>query len=295
MHPVTLGDSAERTSQRPRVVAIIPARYQSTRFPGKPLAEIAGRPMIEHVWRRVIAVPQIDIVIVATDDARIASTVERFGGVARMTRSTHRTGTDRVAEVAADLECDIILNVQGDLPAIEPDMIGQVVVPFENDAVVQMTTVRQPITDGADYVNPNVVKVVVDRHGDALYFSRSPVPFVRDGGTMPVVAGAVGHASNDLPYIGAAVSPPFYRHIGLYAYRRASLLLLAALSQSPLEIAESLEQLRALEYGLRIRTVETQHNSIEVDTLQDMERVQRHLNAAAPVGAEVRFDASRRA
>jgi 3-deoxy-manno-octulosonate cytidylyltransferase (CMP-KDO synthetase) len=237
-------------------VAVIPARYESTRFPGKPLADIAGKPMIEHVYRRTASAPGIDAVVVATDDGRIAAAVESFGGAVRMTRSVHRTGTDRVAEVAADLNCEIIVNVQGDLPMIEPGMISQVVQPF-SDAGVQMSTLRQRITDPSDYSNPNVVKVVVDRAGNALYFSRSPVPFLRS-------REAVG-------------AQPVYKHLGLYAYRRAFLLTLAALPQTALEVAESLEQLRVLEHDFRIRTVETQYESIEVDIPEDAERVRRQL------------------
>lgn len=219
--------------------------------------------MIEHVYRRAASAPGADAVVVATDDARIALTVERFDGIVRMTRSIHRTGTDRVAEVAAALECDIVVNVQGDLPLLEPEMVTQVLQPFDSDTSVQMSTLRRQITDQADYTNPNVVKVVVDRNGDALYFSRSPVPHVRD----------------DPPYVGAGVSRPFYKHIGLYAYRRPFLLTLTDLPQTPLEVAESLEQLRVLEHGYRIRTVETQHESIEVDTPDDAERVRHQLTA----------------
>jgi 3-deoxy-manno-octulosonate cytidylyltransferase (CMP-KDO synthetase) len=242
-----------------RHVAVIPARFQSSRFPGKPLADIAGKPMIEHVYRRAAATPGIDAVVVATDDERIASAVESFGGVVRMTRATHRTGTDRVAEVARDLDCEIVVNVQGDLPMIEPDMIAQVIRPFRDDGV-QMSTLRQRITDPSDYSNPNVVKVVADRAGDALYFSRSPVPFLRT--REP-----------------AGLTQPVYKHIGLYAYRRAFLFTLAGLAQTALEVQESLEQLRVLEHGFRIRTVETQYESIEVDTPEDVERVRRLVTA----------------
>ncbi|MBI3048694.1 MAG: 3-deoxy-manno-octulosonate cytidylyltransferase [Acidobacteria bacterium] len=240
-------------------VVVIPARYHSTRCPEKILADIGGRPMIEHVYRRAAAAPGMDAVIVATDDERIASAVETFGGVVRMTRPTHRTGTDRIAEVAADLACDIVVNVQGDLPLIEPDVIAQAVAPLDRDPDLQMSTVRRRIGDQADLNNPNVVKVVVDRHGNALYFSRSPIPFFRG----PAEAGHYVHG--------------MYKHLGLYAYRRPFLLTLTSLPRTPLEIAESLEQLRALEHGFRIATVETQYDSIEVDTPDDLERVRRHL------------------
>ena len=232
--------------------------------------------MVEHVYRRTASASGVDAVVVATDDARIAAAVERFGGIARMTRSGHRTGTDRIAEVVSDLECDIVVNVQGDLPMIEPSMIALVLQPFASDPDVHMSTLRQPITDPADCTNPNVVKVVVNRQGDALYFSRAPIPFVRRIGPRedgpPTGAGAPEKSP-----AGRGVGLPFYKHIGLYAYRRAFLLSLTALPQTPLEVAESLEQLRAIEHGFRIATVETQYESIEVDTPEDIERVRRQL------------------
>jgi 3-deoxy-manno-octulosonate cytidylyltransferase (CMP-KDO synthetase) len=216
--------------------------------------------MIEHVYRRAASAPSVNAVVVATDDVRIASAVERFGGIARLTRSSHRTGTDRLAEVAEDLPCDIVVNVQGDEPLIEPQVIEDVIAPLEADPTLQMSTVRRRITDEAEYTNPHVVKVVVDADGTALYFSRSPIPFARDGSR-----GAVGA----------------YKHVGLYAYRRSFLLAFARLQPTPLEMAESLEQLRALEHGFRIRTVEIQHDSIGVDTPEDLERARRLVAAEA--------------
>ena len=209
--------------------------------------------MIEHVYTRATAAPGVDAVVVATDDARIAEAVERFGGLVRMTRSTHRAGLDRIAEVAADLDCDIVVNVQGDLPLLEPQMITDVVEPLDSHDTVRMSTLRRQISDPADNSNPHVVKVVVDLEGNALYFSRSALPFVRD----------------------AAL--PSFKHIGLYGYRRAFMCELASLPQTPLEIAESLEQLRAIEHGFKIRVVETQYDSIEVDTPEDLERVRRQM------------------
>jgi 3-deoxy-manno-octulosonate cytidylyltransferase (CMP-KDO synthetase) len=216
--------------------------------------------MIEHVYRRAASAPSVNAVVVATDDVRIASAVERFGGIARLTRSSHRTGTDRLAEVAEDLPCDIVVNVQGDEPLIEPQVIEDVIAPLEADPTLQMSTVRRRITDEAEYTNPHVVKVVVDADGTALYFSRSPIPFARDGSR-----GAVGA----------------YKHVGLYAYRRSFLLAFARLQPTPLEMAESLEQLRALEHGFRIGTVEIQHDSIGVDTPEDLERARRLVAAEA--------------
>lgn len=256
MPPVTFRNPFERTSQTLGTVAVIPARYASTRLPGKPLADIDGRPMIEHVYRRAAQAKHVDAVVVATDDERIAEAVERFGGIVRMTDRSHRTGTDRIAELLPDLVCDVVVNVQGDLPLIEPGKIEEVLRPLANDPTLEMSTLRKAITDSSDYANPNVVKVVVNHAGDALYFSRSPIPFVRGSGTS-------------------------YKHIGLYAYRRAFLQMLAGLPQTPLEIAESLEQLRALEHGFRIHAVETYCESIEVDTPEDLERARRLMAVAA--------------
>ena len=219
--------------------------------------------MIEHVYRRAAAAPGVDAVVVATDDARIAMTVERFGGAVRMTRSIHRTGTDRIAEVAALLRCDIIVNVQGDEPLIDPQAIAEVIGPLEHDPSLQMSTLRRLITDPDDCSNPHVVKVVSDKDGNALYFSRSSIPSIR---------GSI--------YETTGVSRPAYKHVGLYAYRRDFVMTFAGLPQTELEIAESLEQLRALEHGFRIRTVETQHDSIGVDTPEDLERVRRQLAPA---------------
>jgi len=242
-----------------QVVAIIPARFTSTRFPGKPLADLDGRPMIEHVYRRVEACRDISRVIVATDDLRIATAVSDFGGHVRLTKATHRSGTERLAEVASSLDCDIVVNVQGDEPLIDPRAISEALIPFA-DSSVQITTLYRRISTPSELSNPNVVKVVLDRSGFALYFSRAPIPHSRDprGGW-----------------------PPLYKHIGLYGYRRSALLVLASLDQTPLEQAESLEQLRALEHGIRIRAVETSYESIGVDTPEDLDEVRRLLATPA--------------
>jgi 3-deoxy-manno-octulosonate cytidylyltransferase (CMP-KDO synthetase) len=255
--PVAFPNPFLRTSQQ-HAVAVIPARYDSSRLPGKILADIGGRPMVEHVYRRAAEARGVDAVVVATDDERIAAAVESFGGVVRLTHPGHRTGTDRVAETARDLRCEIVVNVQGDLPLIEPEMIAEVIAPLTADTDLQMSTLRQAISDPAEGGNPNVVKVVVDRCGNALYFSRSKIPYPRDEG-------------------------PCFKHIGLYGFRREFLISFAALPQTPLERTESLEQLRALEHGFRIRAVETRFESVEVDTPEDLERVRRRLSAAARV------------
>jgi len=243
-------------------VAIIPARYDSSRFPGKALADLCGKPMIVHVCERVRQARGLEAVIVATDDERIAAAVMRHGGSVRMTRADHRTGTDRIAEVASQLSCDIVVNVQGDEPLIDPVTIEDVVRPLVDDPALPMATVRRAIADPADYFNPNVVKVTVDARGDALYFSRAAIP------------GRPG------PQAGAA--PPCHAHIGLYAYRRDFLLTFAGLPQTPLERIESLEQLRALEHGFRIRTVSTLSHTVGVDTPEDLAHARERLMAASP-------------
>jgi 3-deoxy-manno-octulosonate cytidylyltransferase (CMP-KDO synthetase) len=214
--------------------------------------------MIEHVYRRAAASPAVSQVIVATDDARIANAVRQFGGEVRMTRADHHSATDRLAEVAVTLDCDIVVNVQGDEPLIDPDSITSAVAPFHHDASLQITTLYHRISTPTELANTNIVKVVVDRGGFALYFSRASIPYVRDprGGW-----------------------PPLYRHVGLYAYRRSALLVLAALEPTPLERAEALEQLRALEHGIRIKAVETKYDSIGVDTPEDLEQVRRLIAA----------------
>jgi len=256
------------------------------RLPGKPLADIAGRPMIEHVYRRAAAARGIDAVVVATDDERIASAVTGFGGIAAMTNGAHRTGTDRIAEVAAGLPCEIVVNVQGDEPLIEPETIEAVIAPLMSDPMLEMSTVCVAISDQSDYDNPNVVKVVKDRLGRALYFSRSAIPHFRvgppEGGphrrNSPDIGLFTGPASGGGESVGSGFSRT-YKHIGLYGYRRTFLLKFATLAQTPLERTESLEQLRALEHGYRIQTVETRYDSIGVDTPEDLERVRRQLIA----------------
>ena len=245
----------------PAATVVIPARYASTRLPGKPLADLAGRPMIEHVYRRAARAATVERVIVATDDARIAGVVTAFGGDARLTRRDHATGSDRLAEIARGLTCDVIVNVQGDEPLIAPALIDAVVARLAGDPTLGIATVRCPIRDPAELLDPHVVKVVVSSRGDALYFSRAPIPYRR--------GAAAGHA------------PLGDKHVGLYAYRRACLLDLAARAPTPLERLEQLEQLRALEAGVRIGTLSTDTDPIGVDTPDDLERVRRLLASGA--------------
>jgi 3-deoxy-manno-octulosonate cytidylyltransferase (CMP-KDO synthetase) len=246
--------------QRLTTTAIIPARYQSTRLPGKPLVDIVGLPMIVRVYDRVRATPGLDAVLVATDDERVCDAIVGHGGDCRMTSPDHRSGTDRLAEVAHTLDTDLIVNVQGDEPLIEPAMIAEAITPFFDEPALQMSTLVRRIDEEHEFKNPHVVKAVVGLDGFALYFSRASVPYHRATANQGIPARA-------------------FKHIGLYVYRRECLLRLAALPQSPLEVAESLEQLRALEHGIRIKAVETRHDSIGVDTPEDLERV-RGLCAA---------------
>jgi 3-deoxy-manno-octulosonate cytidylyltransferase (CMP-KDO synthetase) len=218
--------------------------------------------MIEHVYRRTRAARGITDVIVATDDRRIADAVAAFGGDARMTDAAHPSGTDRLAEVAAGLTCDIVVNVQGDEPLIDPRMIEHAVAPMIADRELAMATLRRRIEDPADLQNPNVTKVVVDQDGFAMYFSRAPIPFTRSG----------------------CEAAPAWRHVGLYVYRRECLLRLAALPATAMERAEALEQLRALEHGIRIKTIETTYDSIGVDTPDDLARVRQLMPAPLALG-----------
>ncbi len=235
-----------------RTLCVIPARYASTRLPGKPLADICGKPMICRVLERASRAQKPEKVIVATDDERIYDAVRAEGGEAILTRADHPTGTDRLAEVVeAYPEVDLIVNVQGDEPLIEPSVIDDLIAPFEMDENLPMATVMVRMEDAAEQLNPNNVKVIVDKLGYALYFSRSLVPYPR------------------------AVAGPVYKHIGIYAYRRDFLLRYARLEPTPLERAESLEQLRALENGYGIRVLETDCRFVGVDTPEDLALVNK--------------------
>ncbi len=250
---------------RDAIIAIIPARYGSTRFPGKALAAIRDKPMFQWVYERTKQSKLVNRVIVATDDERILRTVASFGGEATMTSSAHPTGTDRIAEVAAGLDCDIIVNVQGDEPLIRPEMIDEAVAPLVRDSSIPMGTLCRKIESAAEAFDPNVVKAVFDRSGFALYFSRAPIPWNRD-----LWAGKTIFA--DMTPGGA-----LHKHIGLYAYRREFLLRYAKLPQTALEDVEKLEQLRALEYGHRIKVTVTQHESFGVDIPADLSKILQQL------------------
>ena len=238
-----------------KVIGVIPARYASSRFEGKALALLGGRPMVQHVYERSSRAEKLDDLFVATDDIRIAEAVRGFGGKAVMTSAAHASGTDRIAEAVRALDVDVVVNIQGDEPFIFPRAIDQTVEPFERDANLEITTLMQPIAEASVLNDPNVVKVVVDRDGYALYFSRSLIPHPR---RQPSVRT--------------------YQHIGLYAYRRDFLALFATLPRGRLEQAEALEQLRALENGHRIRVVEAEdYCGVSVDTPADLETANRLL------------------
>lgn len=244
------------------VIAIIPARYQSTRFPAKLLAPLDGKPLVQHTYERTKMAKRVDDVCVATDDARIADALAPYGTRVVMTRSDHRSGTDRIAEVAATSPARIVVNVQGDEPLIDPHTIDEVVDALESDAEAAMATAARALVDPAAIKNPNVVKAVLDHAGRALYFSRAPIPYPRE---------SAGEPTRGVRY---------WHHVGLYAYRREFLLEFAQMPPSPLERIEMLEQLRALENGFSIRVVETQYQSIGVDTPEDLERVRSLLETA---------------
>lgn len=237
----------------PKILGVIPARYASSRFPGKALAIIGGRSMLAHVHERVAMSRYLTGVIIATDDDRIADEARRIGARVRMTRPDHPSGTDRVAEVASAERAELIVNIQGDEPLIDPVAIDTALLPMLDDPSLPMGTLKKRIEDPGEIENPNVVKVVVDRNDNAIYFSRSTIPYVRPDGDAPV----------------------HYKHIGLYVYRRDFLLGYSGLPIGPLERAERLEQLRALENGHTIRVVETEYDSLGVDTPEDLERVSK--------------------
>jgi 3-deoxy-manno-octulosonate cytidylyltransferase (CMP-KDO synthetase) len=237
-----------------KIAIIIPARYASARLPGKPLLRTTGKYLIQHVYERACQA-HADMVLVATDDPRIMAAVENFGGRSVMTRRDHPSGTDRVAEVARRLDADVIVNLQGDEPLVDPAALDLLPTLLGRDPDADMATLAVPITSQEEWHNPNCVKVVVDACGRALYFSRSPIPFVRDG-------------SPDF----AAEPPCFLQHLGLYAYRRRFLLSLASLPPEPLERLEKLEQLRVLALGRRIHVGIIRHAAIGVDTYEDYQR-----------------------
>jgi 3-deoxy-manno-octulosonate cytidylyltransferase (CMP-KDO synthetase) len=241
----------------PKVVVVIPARYGSTRLPGKPLVSLRGKPMIQRVYERAKLAQRVNRVIVATDDDRIVKAVQAFGGEARMTRSDHRTGTERVAEVAAHETGDVFVNVQGDEPLLDPAALDTAVGALLDEPQVAIATVATPIKTPGDIMDPNVCKVALDFDENALYFSRAPIPWVRD--------------------TGGKVLARHLKHLGLYVFRRDALLEYPTLPQGDLERVEQLEQLRWLENGWKIRVAEVEHDAISVDVPEDVTRVEKLL------------------
>lgn len=238
---------------------VIPARYASTRFPGKPLHKLVGKPMIQHVWERCRLAKRAEIIIIATDDDRIRQAAENFGARVVMTSPDHPSGTDRIAEAANALpQCDVFLNVQGDEPLVSPELIDQLLAALENDPDADMVTAAVPESAADGFTDPNAVKVVTTADGIALYFSRSPIPHRRDPGSSP---------------------SPWLRHKGIYAYRRDFLQRFVSWPPSPLEQSECLEQLRALEHGARIRVIATIDDSPGIDTPQQAEILEKQMQS----------------
>jgi len=246
-----------------KILGVIPARYASSRFPGKALFSLAGKPMLQHVWERAMEARYLTSVVIATDDERIRGAAEEFGARVTMTRSDHASGTDRVAEAASASTASIIVNIQGDEPMLDPAAIDAAVLGLLEDDDAPMGTLKKLIDREEDIRDPNVVKVVTDRAGNAIYFSRSTIPYVRD-----------------------SCEAIYYKHIGLYVYRREFLLNYPDLPVGPLEKAERLEQLRALENGFRIRVTETDYESIGVDTPEDARRVLALYERSASLNKE---------
>tara|TARA_B100001123_G_scaffold216720_2_gene244683 strand:+ start:10394 stop:11200 length:807 start_codon:yes stop_codon:yes gene_type:complete len=261
VHPVE-PQGTTTVSSHATAVIVIPARYDSSRLPGKPLAEISGRPMIEHVYRRAASASGAASVLVATDDKRIQDAVVAFGGKAQLTESSHRNGMERLAEVAEGLSCDLVVNVQGDEPLLDPSTIEIALRPFSHDSSLCMSSLRTPLKETTQINDRNIVKVVVDQNDFALYFSRSAIPGLHD-------------------LHGSKCTTTVNKHVGLYVYRRDFLIRLAGMPPTPLEESEQLEQLRALEHGYRIKVLETAHNPIGVDTAEDLETVRQIMITGA--------------
>jgi len=253
-----------------KISAVIPARYGSTRFEGKPLADILGKPMIQYVYEGVCQSKLIDEVIVATDDQRILEAVRNFGGRAVMTSPDHSTGTDRVAEVAQKLRSEIIVNVQGDEPLIKGKIIDKAIRPLLKEDSLSMSTLMTRIEEVKDWLNPHIVKVVADQKGFALYFSRSPIPFPRDLHIERLESNPFG-TKRPLP-------KRVFKHIGVYVYRREFLLRYSKMKPTPLEKLEKLEQLRALENGYRIKLTAVNYKPLSVDIPEDIQKVINSLS-----------------
>lgn len=260
-----------------RAAAIIPARFNSTRFPGKPLASLKGKPIIQWVYENAASANSINTTLVATDSKQIYDTVLGFGGKAVMTSGKHQSGTDRIAEAAKDIDCDIVVNVQGDEPFIRPEMVDDVVRLLSDDPRASISTLAKKTMDPEEILSPNVVKVVFDNEGFAMYFSRAPIPYNRDlwqisDGRFQIADPT--HHSSPITHYGC------YKHIGIYGYRKDVLLKFAAMPPCKLELTEKLEQLRALASGMKIKVKETPHDTFGIDTPEDLKNAERrwHTN-----------------
>ena len=247
-----------------KIVAVIPARWQSTRLKEKVLVDICGKSMLQHVWEKVKKAHEVDEVIVACDKERVLKVAEAFGAKCMFTSPEHSSGTDRLSEIAGSIDADVYINVQADEPMIDPLMIDNLAQVFEYEKNITMATLIKRIDKKEDITDPNVVKVVVDRKGFALYFSRSPIPYMRRSfsGEEDLSAESEGQLTNG-----------YYKHIGLYSYTKDFLFTYRNLPRSVLEMDEKLEQLRVLEHGYKIKTIETRHETIGVDTQEDLDRV----------------------
>ncbi len=243
----------------PQVIVVIPSRYGSTRLPGKPLVSLAGKPMVQHVYERAKKAQTVHRVIVATDDQRIVDAVQAFGGEVRMTRVDHRTGTERIAEVAIHEKGDIYVNVQGDEPLVDPVAIDTAVASLLEEPAAQISTVATPIRHAADIMDPNIVKTVLDFDSNGMYFSRAPIPWVRD--------------------TQQKIHVKYWKHLGLYVFQRDALLEYPTLPQGELEKIEQLEQLRWLENGWKIRVAEVENDAVSVDVPEDVTRVEKLIKA----------------
>jgi len=250
-----------------KVAALIPARYHSSRLPGKPLADIAGEPMIRWVYERARSASLVNELWVATDDERIYSAVKDFGGNCWITSPKHLSGTDRIAEIAKKRDWDLVVNVQGDEPLIDPAMVDAVIIALQEDSLSDVSTLKKKITAVDEIFDPNVVKVVTDKKGCALYFSRAPIPYFRD--TWEKIK-SIGNVPSTFSV---------FKHVGLYAYKREALLHITGVKPTPLEKIERLEQLRFLENGFKIKVKTTQKDSVSVDSPDDLSRVRRLIKS----------------
>ena len=260
----------------PRAVGVIPARYSSTRFPGKPLASLHGKPLVQHVWERSVRARRLERVVVATDDERIRKAVASFGGEAIMTAAGHATGTDRVQEAVERIEAggmpiDIVLNIQGDEALVDPEALDRMVAVLAENPALPYATLAEPFSDAAEMMDPSTCKVVTDAAGNALYFSRSPIPFVRAASAAGILPLGKALEERSKPLAG------YLRHVGIYGFRRAALDEFSKLPEGELERLEGLEQLRVLEAGLRMRVIVSSRITMDVDLPNDLAKVESIL------------------